>query len=195
VYLPTASENDKFLGEDKVTPQVMGILEKELGAERRLRIALNAGVRIRTGTTTFTDSGVDPSGPPPAPQTSPATMASFDTGGTEVPVGVALAYAITPQKFDVVGEVFGAVPIAGDNYFPLEAIGGIKVYLARNSFLTLGGGTGIMPGNVANPKARAFIGIVFEPNIGDRDGDGLKDDVDDCPDSPEDYDDFEDEDG
>jgi OOP family OmpA-OmpF porin len=195
VYLPTASENDKFLGEDKVTPQVMGILEKELGAERRFRIALNAGVRIRTGSTSFQDTGVDPLGPPPQPQTSPATMESFDTGGTEVPMGVALAYAVTPQKFDVVGEVFGAVPLAGDNYFPLEAIGGIKVYLARNSFLTLGGGTGIMPGNVGNPKARAFIGIVFEPNIGDRDGDGLKDDVDDCPNDPEDYDDFEDEDG
>jgi len=26
-----------------------------------------------------------------------------------------------------------------------------------------------------------MIGIVFEPNIGDRDGDGLKDDVDKVP--------------
>ena len=39
------------------------------------------------------------------------------------------------------------------------------------------------------------MGIVFEPSIGDRDGDGLKDDVDQCPDDPEDFDDFEDEDG
>jgi len=31
--------------------------------------------------------------------------------------------------------------------------------------------------------------------MGDRDGDGIKDDVDKCPDDPEDYDDFEDEDG
>ncbi|HJZ87409.1 MAG TPA: OmpA family protein, partial [Polyangia bacterium] len=31
--------------------------------------------------------------------------------------------------------------------------------------------------------------------IGDRDGDGIKDDVDQCPDDPEDFDDFEDEDG
>jgi len=40
-----------------------------------------------------------------------------------------------------------------------------------------------------------MIGIVFEPNIGDRDGDGIKDDVDKCPDEPEDKDHFEDEDG
>jgi len=40
-----------------------------------------------------------------------------------------------------------------------------------------------------------MIGIVFEPNIGDRDGDGIKDDIDKCPDDPEDFDGFEDEDG
>jgi OOP family OmpA-OmpF porin len=188
LYLPTASEKAKFLGEDKLTPQVMGILEKELGAERRLRLAINGGVRIRTGTKEYTDNG-DPNNP-----AAPMTGESFETG-TEIPVGVAVAYAVTPQKFDVVGEIYGGIPLGGDNYFPLEAIGGIKVYLARNSFLTLGGGTGIMPGNVGSPKARGFIGIVFEPNIGDRDGDGLKDDVDDCPNDPEDYDDFEDEDG
>ncbi len=36
---------------------------------------------------------------------------------------------------------------------------------------------------------------VIVPKIGDRDGDGLKDDVDKCPDDPEDKDNFEDEDG
>jgi outer membrane protein OmpA-like peptidoglycan-associated protein len=59
----------------------------------------------------------------------------------------------------------------------------------------LGGGVGLAPSRGGNPDARAFLGIVFEPNIGDRDGDGLKDDVDRCPDDPEDRDDFEDEDG
>ena len=39
------------------------------------------------------------------------------------------------------------------------------------------------------------MGSSFEPSIGDRDGDGLKDDVDRCPDEPEDFDQFEDEDG
>ena len=39
-----------------------------------------------------------------------------------------------------------------------------------------------------NPDARAFIGFIFEPSIGDRDGDGIKDDVDKCPDDPEDFD-------
>ena len=47
----------------------------------------------------------------------------------------------------------------------------------------------------ASAAPRAFIGFIFEPSIGDRDGDGYKDDVDQCPDDPEDFDDFEDEDG
>jgi len=187
LYLPTASEANRFLGEDKLGAQVMGIVDKEFGAERRFRIALNGGILIRTGSTEYTDTGTGGAN-------SPATNEKLETG-TEIPVRLALAYALTPQKFDVIGEVTGGVPLGGDNYFPLEAIAGIKVYLARNSFLTLGGGTGIMPGNAGSPLARGFIGIVFEPNIGDRDGDGLKDDVDDCPNDPEDYDQFEDEDG
>ncbi len=71
----------------------------------------------------------------------------------------------------------------------------MKLYLARNSFLSLGGGRGLQTSQGANPESRAFIGIIFEPNIGDRDGDGIKDDVDQCPDEPEDKDGFEDEDG
>src|SRR5204862_3787943 len=67
-------------------------------------------------------------------------------------------------------------------------------YLARKSYFVIGGGAGLSS-KAGSPDARAFIGIVFEPNIGDRDGDGIKDDVDKCPDEPEDRDGFQDEDG
>ena len=184
LFLPTATK-DAFLGDAKLTPQIMGILDKEFGRERRLRISLNAGVRLRQ-TSTFTDTGEGG---------ADATMGTI-TASAELPVGVGLAYAISKQKFDVVGEVFGAVPL-GDHadYQPLEAVAGVKLYLARNSFLSLGAGRGLVPAKGANPDVRAFIGIVFEPSLGDRDGDGLKDDVDRCPDEPEDFDGFEDENG
>jgi OOP family OmpA-OmpF porin len=188
-FLPTVSEKGRFLGDEKTTFQVMGIVDKEFGRQGRFRAALNAGIRIRGEQAGFIDIG-DPEEP-----TSPATgeIVSYKN---EIPVGLGLAYAVRPQKFDVVAEVFGAIPIGDhENYFPLEAIGGAKVYLARNSFLSLGGGLGLMPGKAGNPDFRAFLGIVFEPSIGDRDGDGLKDDVDDCPDEPEDYDGFRDKDG
>ena len=187
LYLPPPSSSQKnFMGWKGVTPQVIGILDKEFGRRSELRIALNGGIRIHSAET-YTDN--DPSGG--ATRTNEAI-----TAGGEIPFGAGIAYAIAVQKFDVVGEVYGSVPLNGaTNYQPLEAIAGVKLYLARNSFLSLGGGRGLIPDKGANPDLRAFIGIVFEPNIGDRDGDGLKDDIDKCPDDPEDFDGFEDEDG
>jgi outer membrane protein OmpA-like peptidoglycan-associated protein len=196
VYLPTVSTKNSWLGDNQVVPQVMGIVDKEFGSKSQLRISINGGIRIRSTTTTFTHN-MDPDG-------APLTNGQISSG-TEVPLGLGIAYGIKPQKFDVVAEVFGAVPVFSKpaaapgttvvDYQPLEAIGGVKLYLARNSFLSLGGGRGLLTGKGANPDIRAFIGIVFEPNIGDRDGDGIKDDVDKCPDDPEDFDGFEDEDG
>jgi hypothetical protein len=57
--LPTATE-DRFMGEAHLTPQLMLLADKELG--RRLRIGVNAGVRLRR-TTSFTDAG-DMGAPP-----------------------------------------------------------------------------------------------------------------------------------
>ncbi len=184
LYLPTATK-DAFLGEAKLTPQIMGIVDKELGRQRRLRVSLNAGLRMRQ-TSTFTDLGEGGADP---------TMGTI-TASAEAPFGVGVAYAIAKQKLDVVGEVIGSIPLgAHAHYQPLEAIAGVKLYLARNSFLSLGAGRGLVPSKGANPDVRAFIGIVFEPSLGDRDGDGLDDDVDRCPDDPEDFDGFEDENG
>ena len=189
VYLPTVTPTDRFLGEasGRFVPELVGILDKELGEQRRLRVSLNGGIRLRPRTT-FTNRD-------PGELGAPVTDRRV-TVGDEVPFGLGVAYAIAPQRFDVVGEVFGSLPL-GDHlsYQPLEVIGGVKLYLARNSFLSLGGGRGLASGKGASPGTRAFIGIVFEPNLGDRDADGLKDDVDQCPDEPEDKDGFEDEDG
>jgi len=196
LYLPTVNPTDRFLGEakgsmtgagsGKLVPQVMGILDKEFGRTGALRLAINAGIRLRSSET-FTNND--------ATDGAPVTNQSV-TVGTEIPFGFGIAYALSRQKFDLVGEIYGALPLGGStNYAPLEALGGVKLYLARNSFLSLGAGRGIIPNKGGSPDLRAMIGIVFEPNIGDRDGDGIKDDVDKCPDEPEDFDGFEDEDG
>jgi OmpA-OmpF porin, OOP family len=191
VYLGAISDSKgKWLGDAKPVPQIIGILDKEFGRTGRLRMSLNAGIRLRPTETFTQDDASHPSGLP-APVTGKTITAS-----AEIPFGFGIAYAISKQKFDVVAEVFGGVPLGdNENFHPMEALGGVKLYLARNSFLSLGAGTGLQPGKGANPDFRGMIGIVFEPNIGDRDGDGLKDDVDKCPDDPEDFDGFEDEDG
>jgi OOP family OmpA-OmpF porin len=185
VFLPTATA-ERFMGEKQLTPQLMGVLDKEFGRTRRFRVALNGGIRLRNETT-FTDSG---------DMGMPIGTGRTISASAEVPFGMGFAYALSPQKFDIVGEVFGAIPLGKhESYQPLEAIAGVKLYLARNSYLSIGAGRGLVAGEGGNPTARAFIGIVFEPSLGDRDGDGLKDDVDKCPDDPEDRDGFEDEDG
>lgn len=188
LYVNSATEKEKWLGNDGLTPQVMAIIDKEFGDKAQLKLAANGGFRARLGDSTFTDNSM--MGMPARPITNETVEAKAG-----IPFGGGIAWGLVPEKFDLVGEVFGELPLGGENFFPLEAIGGIKLYLAKNSFFTVGGGVGFIPDKGGNPDLRAFLGIVFEPNIGDRDGDGKKDDVDQCPDDPEDYDDFEDEDG
>src|SRR5690606_32295606 len=109
------------------------------------------------GDHTFTDS-------PMAPR--PGTGETIEAKSM-IPFGGAVAYGLSPERLEVIGEVYGGIPLGGENYFPGEAIVGLKMYLARNSFLSFGGGLGIFPDKGASPDARAFIAIVFEPNIGD----------------------------
>ena len=135
VYLPTVDPKERWLGDTKVVPQIIGVIDKEFGRRGQLRVALNGGIRIRQDVN-YTESGATGAMP------TNGTL----TAGNEIPFGAGIAYAIAVQKFDVVAEVIGAIPISSnkENYFPLEAIAGVKLYLARNSFLSLGGGTGLM---------------------------------------------------
>ena len=54
LFLPTATA-ERFMGEKQLTPQLMGVLDKEFGRTGRLRMALNGGIRLRNEST-FTDS-------------------------------------------------------------------------------------------------------------------------------------------
>jgi OOP family OmpA-OmpF porin len=75
------------------------------------------------------------------------------------------------------------------------------VFVARNSYLMAGYGHGLPVAGTESGygfqsmEHRLFLGFAFEPSMGDRDFDGIKDDVDQCPDEPEDFDEFTDSDG
>jgi outer membrane protein OmpA-like peptidoglycan-associated protein len=175
-YLPTATPAARFLGEGRAVPQLVAVVDRALGS--RGRLALTAGVRWRS-VTAFTDLGTAA-----APGTEQTIAAS-----TELPVGVAAAWAIAPRRLELLAEVIGAVQVGEhQRYQPLEALGGIKVQLARSSHLTLGGGRGLLPGRGGNPTARALIAIVFEPSgpnrdAPDRGGLRIADREDRCPDA------------
>jgi OmpA-OmpF porin, OOP family len=180
--LPTASESQRWLGEGTAVPQLVAAADLQRG---RFGLAINAGMRWRDSER-FRDE--DSGG------NAPITGGVIEAGSA-VPFGLGASFAVVPQRFDLMAEVFGAAPLAGENYFPLEALAGVKLYLARSSFLSLGGGAGLLGDRGANPDARAFLAIVFEPRAGDRDGDGVSDGLDLCPDDPEDRDGFADRDG
>jgi OmpA-OmpF porin, OOP family len=202
VILGTGDRNS-FLGEGKTIFQPMAILDTELGYLGRFRAAINAGMRIRGSSSIYTNNA--------ASFTTPPTSGGDITTGGSIEVGneilgkLGLSYGIVPQKFDIVAELYGNYGLASyrtaaagaprETMKPsAEAIGAIKLYLARNSFFEVGAGWKVANG-YGSATPRAFVGFIFEPSIGDRDGDGYKDDVDQCPDDPEDFDDFEDEDG
>ena len=196
-----SGKDDAFFGEGQFIFQPTAVVDTELGYQGWFRAALNVGARLRTGgTSTFVENAAT------FPRPSGGTARNTDQGievGNEVLAGVGLSFGIVPQKFDLVGEVYSHMGLgdnrklpSGDSMKPaMEAIAGIKLYLARNSFFEVGGGWGFLGDYGAAQGGRLFVGFIFEPSIGDRDRDGYKDDVDLCPDDPEDFDDFEDEDG
>ena len=114
--------------------------------------------------------------------------------------GAGVSLNLVLSRLDFVAEVYGNSPIG--SFFdwqagglPLEAAIGLKIFIERNSYLYLGVASGAMGPGYSASLARVFAAWVFEPSIGDRDGDGIPDDIDQCPDDPEDFDGFEDDDG
>ncbi|MBP9111552.1 MAG: OmpA family protein [Polyangiaceae bacterium] len=165
-----------------VWPQLIG--EKRFGATGRFRVAANVGFRAHSTSSTVLNLDFD------------GTPRVFQDG-QRVTYGLA-ASARVLDPLDIVLEGYGTYLVGGASDSKIrpsnEAVGGIKLFVDRNSYLMLGGGAGFLDG-FESARYRAFLGIIYEPSIGDRDGDGIKDDVDKCPDQPEDFDGFEDEDG
>jgi outer membrane protein OmpA-like peptidoglycan-associated protein len=111
--------------------------------------------------------------------------------------GAGLAVRVSPAV-DIIAEGYGNQLFSGSNKLATEVLGGLKIFVQENSYLLLAGscGNACMPLDGFNqPDYRFILGFIFEPSIGDSDGDGYKDDVDVCPNDPEDFDDFEDADG
>ncbi|MDP3276391.1 MAG: OmpA family protein [Deltaproteobacteria bacterium] len=121
------------------------------------------------------------------------------TYGPSITWGAGISWRPAPV-IDLVAETYGSLYLTGladvPASLPWEVVAGVKIFVQRNSYLLLGGGTRIPAGNAfAAANGRAFLGIIFEPSIGDTDGDGYRDDVDQCINDPEDFDNFQDDDG
>jgi outer membrane protein OmpA-like peptidoglycan-associated protein len=188
--LPTGN-SDAFLGTGQTSLAPSLILDRDW-LHRRLQLVLNLGARFQLGDrATWTDSRTCGTG-------------QQISSGHQLLVGAGVSLALVPGRLQLMTELVARSDL-GQRAGPdqpraaAELSGGIRLHLARRSFLTLALGRGLRGSDsnfrYGSPDLRALIGITFEPAIGDQDQDGIKDDLDRCPRRPEDRDDFEDRDG
>jgi outer membrane protein OmpA-like peptidoglycan-associated protein len=180
----------QYLGADPGAwfwPQL--IAEKRFGATGRFKVGVNVGYRghtgdnARFGTNLYGDNQL--------------AEGAFQYGNLGTfQAGVAWRAL---DSLDLVGETYGTYQLDGNSNskqkLSEELVGGIKLFVERNSYFMAGAGSRAFSTGFEAADVRLLLGFVFEPSIGDRDGDGYKDDEDQCPDEPEDFDGFKDEDG
>nr|MBP9088452.1 thrombospondin type 3 repeat-containing protein [Kofleriaceae bacterium] len=178
--LPTA-KNDQLAGIDLPSGLLRGLATYRKGA---ISVGGNAGVWLRSRT----------------------QFSSVQ--GSEVVFAVGGAYRIN-RDLSAVVDGFGGKSLVADSTAAgttLIALAGVRYHMLANVDLSAALGRGILNGP-GSPSALATVslGYVSRPSyverkalpvvIGDRDGDGVRDDADKCVDVAEDQDMFEDEDG
>jgi OOP family OmpA-OmpF porin len=145
-------------------------LEKRFGASQAFRLGLNAGYRGHTGKNAAFGLGANG---------EPQLVSGVLEYSNLITGNFGMSYRVfTP--LDLVAETYITQQAGGGSdskqKLSAEAIGGIKLFIERSSFLMIGGGVGYTNGFQAADQ-RGVLGFVFEPSIGDRDGDGIKDDL------------------
>ncbi|MEC7518265.1 MAG: OmpA family protein [Myxococcota bacterium] len=198
VELPTGSPSE-FVGDGTlaIVPSLIAEWRParalRIGAELGYRLAVADGATLRVGGRT---EPVDPDGAAQGPVLVDGRGRDLRYEDT-LRFGLGLGWRFTDVT-ELAVELIGSQVIDAWGHphaLSLEALGGLKVFVERNSYLLLGGGAGLPTGGFQAADVRGLVGFVFEPSMGDRDGDGMRDDVDRCPDEPEDFDGFADEDG
>jgi outer membrane protein OmpA-like peptidoglycan-associated protein len=163
--------------------------ENRFGSLGKLKLGVDVGYRGHTGKNPKFEQDAAGRDQLAAGKLEYGNLATFGAG---------VAWRVL-EPLDLIAETYGTYQVDGKSSskqkLSQELIGGIKLFVERNSYLMMGGGSRAFSTGFEAADVRMVLGFVFEPSIGDRDGDGYKDDVDQCPDDPEDFDQFKDEDG
>ena len=183
---PTAGDQ-RFRGDDFLSLSPELLLELRPGGGARL--VLDVGAKVRRNASDA-DSNL-----------------SF---GDELTFGLGFAIPVYTDESDDRTHLDFHAQIYGSSFFddlftrettPFEGTLGAKLHHQSGLVAGLAGGMGLTRG-FGSPDARVIAMLGYgrpvereaEP-VGDRDGDGIDDDIDACPDEPEDMDGFQDEDG
>ncbi|MEM9493115.1 MAG: hypothetical protein AAGC55_28455, partial [Myxococcota bacterium] len=130
LQMPTAS-TERWLGAGTLRPYAAAVIDGEIG---RFMVAANGGLRLHGGgSSVYRDDVMTTSDG----SSQPTTGEVIEVGAT-VPLGLGVAYALVPQRIELIGEIFGEIPLAAQNYQPVELLTGLRVYMAANSFLSIG---------------------------------------------------------
>jgi OOP family OmpA-OmpF porin len=188
------AEQHKGIGGDAVSAlTAIFILDKMFG--RKVKLAFNLGAHLPFGCSGDNCKITN------LPRGSDRSDFKY---GYSLLWGLGLSVVPLVGTLEILFEYYGHMIFEGFSqndkmlHVPMELAFGLKVFVERNSYLYFGAATGAFAVDSVGYDAsrfRIFAAFIFEPSIGDRDGDGIKDDVDQCPDDPEDQDGFEDVDG
>jgi len=163
------SDGSKFIGDNLPTVRARLAMQYDVG---KLSLGMNGGVMLRKPRTIY-DSEI----------------------GQQLTWGVAAALRIT-DRFSIIGESYGraGLPDFSLDASPLEAEGGLRIYVKPSVAVVIGGGAGLVKG-IGSPQSRFFISLGYAPDVRDSDGDGIPNVRDKCPLIAEDRDGSQDEDG
>lgn len=186
--VPIANADNDMLADPGAWYWPRLVAEKRFFEDGALKLGLDIGYRGHTGSNP--EFGEDQDG---EPQLEEGILRL----GDRATYGFGISYRAIP-RLDLVAEHYGTYLLSdsdANQALSGEFLGGAKLFIEDNSYLMAAGGSRAMLTGFEAADVRVVLGFVYEPSIGDRDGDGLRDDVDQCPDDPEDFDDFEDSDG
>jgi len=220
IEFPTGNAQ-RFIGDNTLGLWPMALAEYRV--DRYVRFGLQVGARLMFGNTPTIPVGgrteVNPNydsdlmtGGVQPPMNAVCGQDSMQGGATQcilvggsnvrygpmLTYGLAAGFRLGDSPLELTVEVYGASifeAFTATGGTSLEAMGGLKIFVERNSYLVLSGGGALPIQGLLSADVRGMVGFIFEPSIGDRDGDGYRDDTDQCPDEPEDFDNFGDEDG
>lgn len=164
------------------------VAEKEFGSTGQFKVAADVGYRGHTGSNP--SFGLARDG---LPQLKEGELQYGDL----FTYGIGLSYRALPY-LDLVAENYASILMndtPSGQGISGELLGGAKLFIEQNSYLFAAGGSRAFFTGFEAADVRVVLGFVYEPTVGDRDGDGILDDQDKCPDDPEDFDKFEDKDG
>ncbi len=171
ITLPSSfgSDGSKFIGDNLPTARARLAMQYDVG---KLSLGMNGGVMLRKPRKIY-DSEI----------------------GQQLTWGVAAAIRIT-DRFSIIGESYGraGLPDFSLDASPLEAEGGLRIYVKPSVAVVIGGGAGLVKG-IGSPQSRFFISLGYAPDVRDSDGDGIPNVRDKCPLIAEDRDGSQDDDG